>query len=61
MANSTDASAITARNVTLGHAVRAIVGVSGNAKGDVKDDAEGLRTMHTLGANMAWLMKRLAD
>lgn len=31
----------------------------GHAKGDVNDDAEGLKTMQTLGANMAWLLKRL--
>ncbi|MCG8510414.1 MAG: flavodoxin family protein [Rhodospirillales bacterium] len=31
----------------------------GHAKGDVENDTEGLRTMKTLGANMAWLMKRL--
>lgn len=33
----------------------------GRGPGEVMDDAEGLHTMDTLGANMAWLMKRLAD
>jgi multimeric flavodoxin WrbA len=28
-------------------------------KGDVKNDAEGTRTMKTLGQNMAWVMKKL--
>ena len=31
----------------------------GLSKGDVKHDAEGLRTMQTLGENIAWLLKRL--
>jgi len=35
------------------------VGVGG-PKGAVEQDAEGLGTMGTLGANMAWLMERLA-
>lgn len=35
------------------------VGV-GHAAGTVADDAEGMRIMDDLGANMAWLMKRLA-
>ncbi len=29
-------------------------------KGEVQNDAEGLRTMQTLGQNMAWLLKKLA-
>ena len=33
----------------------------GAAKGDVATDEEGLRTMRTLGENMAWLLPRLAD
>ncbi len=31
----------------------------GRAKGDVEKDEEGLETMDTLGANMAWLLKKL--
>ena len=31
----------------------------GLEKGDVEKDEEGIRTMKTLGQNMAWLMKRL--
>jgi len=31
----------------------------GLEKGDVKEDAEGIRTMKTLGQNMAWVMKKL--
>ena len=31
----------------------------GREKGEVEKDEEGLRTMTTLGANMAWLLKRL--
>jgi len=31
----------------------------GMAEGDVAGDEEGLQTMRTLGANMAWLMKKL--
>ena len=31
----------------------------GLEKGDVKKDAEGTRTMKTLGQNMAWVMKKL--
>jgi multimeric flavodoxin WrbA len=27
--------------------------------GDVENDAEGIETMHTLGRNMAWLMKKV--
>lgn len=34
------------------------VGV-GRAPGEVEQDAEGLRTMETLGRNMAWALKRL--
>ena len=30
----------------------------GNEKGDVEKDEEGLRTMQTLGKNMAWLLKK---
>lgn len=33
----------------------------GRAAGEVEDDAEGVRTMHTLGANMAWALERLRD
>ena len=31
----------------------------GREKGEVENDAEGLETMHTLGRNMAWLLKKL--
>lgn len=31
----------------------------GAAPGDVLNDEEGIRIMHTLGENMAWLMKKL--
>ena len=31
----------------------------GLERGDVKEDAEGLRTMRVLGENMAWVMKKL--
>jgi multimeric flavodoxin WrbA len=31
----------------------------GLAEGDVEKDAEGIRTMETLGQNMAWLLKKL--
>jgi len=31
----------------------------GKEKGDVERDEEGIRTMKTLGQNMAWLLKRL--
>jgi len=31
----------------------------GLAEGDVEKDAEGIRTMQTLGQNMAWLLKKL--
>src|SRR5512147_2242447 len=33
----------------------------GLAPGDVNADEEGLMTMQTLGANMAWLLKKLED
>ncbi|MDP2847855.1 MAG: flavodoxin family protein [Humidesulfovibrio sp.] len=33
----------------------------GREPGQVKGDDEGLRTMHVLGRNMAWLLKKLAD
>ncbi len=33
----------------------------GLAPGDVKNDEEGLMTMKTLGANMAWLMKKINE
>lgn len=32
----------------------------GRAKGEVEQDEEGLRTMQTLGQNIAWLLKRIA-
>ncbi len=32
----------------------------GLEKGDVERDTEGIETMHILGRNMAWLLKRLA-
>ena len=31
----------------------------GRAKGEVENDEEGLKTMQTLGQNMAWLLKRI--
>jgi multimeric flavodoxin WrbA len=31
----------------------------GRAKGEVERDEEGLRTMQTLGQNMAWLLKKI--
>jgi multimeric flavodoxin WrbA len=31
----------------------------GRDPGQVKDDAEGIRTMKTLGQNMAWLLKKI--
>jgi multimeric flavodoxin WrbA len=31
----------------------------GHGAGEVKDDEEGIATMQTLGANMAWVMKKL--
>ena len=33
----------------------------GREKGEVNDDNEGLDIMKTLGENMAWLMKKIAD
>jgi multimeric flavodoxin WrbA len=33
----------------------------GREKGEVENDAEGIQTMHTLGRNMAWLMKKIAS
>jgi multimeric flavodoxin WrbA len=33
----------------------------GRDKGDVENDWEGLRTMETLGKNMAWLIKKIND
>ena len=33
----------------------------GGAKGDVASDDEGLRTMHALGENMAWLLERITE
>jgi len=32
----------------------------GREKGEVENDEEGIRTMRTLGENMAWLLKKLA-
>ena len=32
----------------------------GHTNAKVEDDAEGLRTMRTLGENMAWLIERTA-
>ena len=31
----------------------------GREKGEVQNDAEGLKTVKTLAKNMAWLMKKL--
>lgn len=33
----------------------------GRERGDVADDAEGMRTMRRLGENMAWLLSKLSD
>ena len=33
----------------------------GLAPGDVNSDEEGIMTMKTLGANMAWLMKKIRE
>ena len=33
----------------------------GRNKGEVSDDQEGMETMVTLGRNLAWLLKKLAD
>jgi hypothetical protein len=32
----------------------------GRDPGEVKNDAEGIQTMKTLGQNMAWLLKKLS-
>jgi multimeric flavodoxin WrbA len=32
----------------------------GRAPGEVEDDEEGIRTMHTLGRNMAWALKLIS-
>ncbi len=32
----------------------------GREKGEVEKDAEGIETMHALGRNMAWLLKRVS-
>jgi len=33
----------------------------GRNKGDVAGDAEGMRTMHILGENVAWVIKKIRD
>lgn len=33
----------------------------GLAEGDVEGDEEGIRTMETLGQNLAWLLKKTLD
>jgi multimeric flavodoxin WrbA len=33
----------------------------GRQKGEVEHDAEGIRTMKTLGQNMAWLLKKIGE
>ena len=33
----------------------------GREKGEVENDPEGLRTMQTLGENMAWLLKKVKE
>jgi multimeric flavodoxin WrbA len=33
----------------------------GHKPGEVENDAEGIATMHTLGRNMAWLLKKIAS
>jgi multimeric flavodoxin WrbA len=35
------------------------IGIGGHDPGDAQGDAEGLMTMQTLGANMAWLLKKI--
>ncbi|MDD5655401.1 MAG: flavodoxin family protein, partial [Candidatus Omnitrophica bacterium] len=35
------------------------IGIGGRDSGDVERDAEGLKTMTTLGRNMAWLIKKI--
>jgi multimeric flavodoxin WrbA len=37
------------------------IGLGGLGPEDVKGDEEGLMTMQTLGANMAWLLKKIND
>ncbi len=37
------------------------IGIGGLGPEEVKGDEEGLMTMQTLGANMAWLMKKIND
>lgn len=36
-------------------------GVHGSTPDDVKKDEEGLQTMRTIGYNMAWMLKSIAD
>jgi len=33
----------------------------GDERGEVENDAEGIRTMKVLGQNMAWLLQRVAE
>ena len=33
----------------------------GREKGEVEEDEEGVRTMRTLGENMAWLLKKINE
>ncbi len=33
----------------------------GREKGEVQDDAEGIKTMQDLGSNMAWLLKKIKE
>ena len=35
------------------------IGIGGHGLDDAKSDEEGLMTMQTLGANMAWLLKKI--
>ncbi len=37
------------------------IGIGGHDPEDAKNDEEGLLTMQTLGANMAWLLKKIND
>jgi hypothetical protein len=37
------------------------IGIRGHDPADAKNDEEGLMTMQTLGANMAWLLKKIND
>jgi multimeric flavodoxin WrbA len=52
-------------NYLFQHGQMIVVGSSywnvgiGRNPGQVKDDAEGLQTMETLGKNMAWLLKKI--